>query len=71
MRLNCTRTLVMSATLLGLTMGALVVGFTLFLMPAPLAVRTPQTWIFAIFTAVVVTLMTAKPFTANRRGHDV
>ena len=71
MRLNCTRTSALGATLLGLAMGTLVVGFALFLMPAPLAVRTPQTWIFAIITAVVVTLMTAKPLAENRRGHDV
>lgn len=74
MRVNYTRTTVTAAALLGLSMGTLVVGFSLFLMPAPVALATPQTWIFATITAAVVTLLTARPFNpvpASRRGHDV
>lgn len=50
------------AVLLGIAMGALVVGFALFLLPANEAVAAPSTWAFAIITAVAVALLTAQPF---------
>lgn len=61
MRLNRTLTATLGAALLGLAMGALVIGFSLFVLPASQAVRPPQTWVFATLTTLVVALA-AKPF---------
>lgn len=64
MRLNRTRTAAVAAALLGFAMGALVIGFSLFLMPASQAIRTPQVWAIAALTAVIVALA-AKPFSPS------
>lgn len=62
MRVNCTPTALIGAAMLGVAMGTLTLGFALFILPPSAVVRTPQPWIFAMFTAVIVTLTTAKPF---------
>lgn len=62
MRVNCTLEVFIGAALLGVAMGALTLGFALFILPPSAVVRTPQPWVFAVLTAVVVTLTTAKPF---------
>lgn len=62
MRVNCTLTALIGAALLGVAMGALTLGFALFVLPPSAVVNTPQPWLFAMLTTAVVTLTTAKPF---------
>lgn len=68
MRLNVTLATITGAALLGMAMGALVVGFSCIVMPATQALIASQTWIFASITTVVVTLITSKPFTTQPRS---
>lgn len=63
MRMNYNPSVLVGATMLGLAMAALTLGFALFFMQPEVLARSPQPWLFALLTAVVVTLTSAKPLT--------